>query len=179
MAAPDLQTLFDFEGQFEDAAQAILVASGIAGYISQQAAKIPIINTGLGFDVNPAIDELTQIPSPNNWPAGQAAPQEYFRYTGNLEFRVEVPRDQETITPASAGSVDTLMRSVRGKLRATMMRCVMPFTDANLPYYRVSDIRPNGTTTGYEAVRNIDFCSVRFVVTFAIQPGAWPAWVES
>lgn len=176
MAAPNLTALFDFEGQFEDAAQAILVATGIAAYISQQAAKMPLLNTGIGFDVNPAIDELTQIPAPNNWPVGQAAPQEYFRYTGNMEFRVEVPRDNDN---ASVTGVDTLMQQIRGQIRAAMMRCCMPFTATNLPYYRVSDIRPNGTTTGYEAQRNIDFCSVRFVITWAIQPTAWPAWVES
>ncbi len=176
MPATNLPELFDFEGQFETATQAILVASGIATYISQQAVKLPLISTALGLDVNPAIDELTQIPAPTNWPAGQPPPQEYFRYTGNLEIRVEVPRDQNG---ASMPGVDTLLSQIRGQVRAAMMRSCAPYTDANLPLYRVSDIKPNGTSTGYESVRNIDFCSLRFVLTWAIQPGAWPAWVES
>lgn len=176
MPATNLPELFDFEGQFETATQAILVATGIAAYISQQAEKMPELNTGIALDVNPAIDELTQIPSPSNWPAGQAAPQEYFRYTASLELRIEVARDQNG---ASVAGLDTMLSQVRGQIRAAMMRCVMPFTDANLPYYRVSDIKPNGTTTGFEAVRNTDFCSLRFVITFAIQPTAWPAWVEN
>jgi hypothetical protein len=176
MPAANLTELLDFEGQFLNAAQAILVASGIAAYIDQQAVKLPLLSTGIGMDVNPAIDELTQIPAPSNWPNGQAAPQEYFRYTGNLEFRVEVPRDASA---ATITGLDALLSQIRGQIRAAMMRCVMPFTQTNLPYYRVSDIRPNGTATGYEAQRNIDFCSVRFVITWAIQPEAWPAWIES
>ncbi len=176
MSAPNLSALFDFEGQFETGAQAVLDTAGITAYLSQGASKLPLLETGISFDLMGALDELTQIPSPSNWPAGQAAPQEYFRYTGSLELRVEVPRDQET--PSVMG-VDTLMSQIRGQVRAAFMRCVMPFTDANLPYYRVSDIKPNGTTTGYESVRNIDFCALRFVITFAIQPTAWPAWVES
>lgn len=176
MAAPNLETLFDFEGQFEQAAQAVLDANGVTAFISQQAEKLPQINTGIGLDINPALDELEQIPAPNNWPVGQPPPQEYFRYTGNLEFRVEVPRDDNA---SAVSGVDTMMSELRGKVRAAMMRCCMPFNDSNLPYYRVSDIRPNGTTTGWEQVRNVDFCSLRFVITFAIQPSAWPAWVES
>lgn len=176
MAAPNLTTLFDFEGQFEQAAQAILTASGIAAYISQEALKLPGLYTGVGFDVNPALDVLEQIPKPNNWPVGQAAPQEYFRYTGNLDFIAEVRRDNQG---ASVTGVDTMMSQLRGQLRAAFMRCVMPFTNTNLPYYRVTDIRPNGTTTGFNQIENVDFCSVRFVVTFQIQPEAWPAWVES
>lgn len=176
MPAANLTELFDFEGQFESATQAILVATGIAAYISQQAEKMPLLSTGIGLDVNPAIDELEQIPAPSNWTAGQAAPQEYFRYTGNLELRVEVPRDQNG---ASVAGVDTLMSQIRGQVRAAMMRSCMPFTQVNLPLYRVSDIKPNGTSTGYEAARNVDFCSLRFVITWAIQPTAWPAWVEN
>ncbi len=176
MPATNLPELFDFEGQFETAAQAILAASGIAAYISEQAVKLPLLNTGVGFDVGPAIDQLTFLTKPTNWPADREPPQEYFRYTGLLEFRVEVPRDQNG---ATLPGVDTLLRQVRGQIRSAMMLCVAPFNATNLPFYRVSDIRPNGTTTGYEAVRNIDFCSLRFAVTWAILSTAWPAWVES
>lgn len=177
MAAPNLTALFDFEGQFESATQGILTASGITNDISQQGIKEELINTGIALDVNPAIDELTQIPAPLNWPVGQPPPQEYFRYTGNLELRVEVARDLNAEDPGAG--VDTMMSTIRGKLRALMMRCCMPYTDVNLPYYRVSDIKPNGTTTGFDSARNIDVCSLRFIITWAIKPTAWPAWVES
>ncbi len=178
MAATDLTQLFDFEGAFEDAAQVILATNGITAFISQQADKIPLIAAEIGCDIGPAIDELNQIPAPTNWPANQAPPQEYFRYVAALEFVVEVPRDQEgqVIDPSS---VATLLREVRGRIRAAMMRVVYPFNGTNLPLYKVTDIRPNGTTTGFEAKRNIDFCSLRFLATFEIRPDAWPAWVES
>ncbi len=174
--APNLPTLFDFEGQFEDAAQAILVASGIAAYISQEALKMPLLSTGIAFDVGPALDELNQLPKPSNWPADTAAPQDYFRYTGSIEFSVSVPRDDDD---ASLPGVQTLMRQIRGQIRAAMMRVVFPFNDTNLPYLRVTDIRPAGASTSTQQPRNVDVCSMRFEVSFLIQDGAWPDWVVS
>lgn len=178
MPAQTLEQLFDFEGQFEEAIQTILVASGIAAYISEQAVRLPLLNTGIGFDPGPALDVLTDIPKPTNWPAGDPPPQEYFRYPGSLEFRVEVARDANGATVAG---VDTMLRQVRARIRATMMRTCVPFTAVNLPFYEIGDIRPNGTTSGRatNGVRNVDFTSVRFAITFAIRPTAWPAWIES
>ena len=175
MAAPDLPTLLDFEGNFETAAQAVLATAGITGYVSQQAVKLPLISTGIFADLGPALDELTELAVPSTWPAGTPPPQEYYRFTINLELRVEVPRDGNTPTPAP--DVTTLLRTIRGQIRGAFLRVLFPFNDVNLPYYRVSDIKPSGTVTGFEAVRNIDFCSLRFTVTFAIQPGAWPQWL--
>lgn len=176
MSAPNLPALFDFEGQFETAGQGIMAGLGITAYISQQNVKEELVSTGIGFDLGPATGDMTQIPKPTLWPADQAAPQEYFRYTGNLEFRVQVPRDGETPTIAD---LDNLMGQFRGQIRSAMMLCVMPFTDANLPWLRVSDIRPNGTSTGWDRDLNTDYCALRFTITFAIQPTAWPAWIES
>lgn len=178
MPATNLRELFDFEGQFERAMQAVLAANGVTAYMESQTVKLPLLNTGIGFDVSPALDVLTDIPAPTNWPANTPPPQEYFRYTGALEFRVEVPRDAAGNT---LPGVSSMMSQIRSTIRAAMMRCCSPFTAANLPWYEIGDIKPNGTTSGRatNGVRNIDFCSVRFVVTFEIRPTAWPAWIES
>lgn len=176
MPASNLRELLDFEGQFETAMQAVLATNGITAYLSQQAVKLPLLNTGIGFDVSPALDVLTDIPAPSNWPADTAPPQDYFRYTGAIEFRVEVPRDAAgNSLPGTA----TMMSQIRSTLRAVMMRSCYPFTAVNLPWYEIGDIRPNGTNSGRatNGARNVDFCSVRFTVTFAIKPDAWPAWV--
>lgn len=174
MAATDLPTLLDFEGQFEDAAQAMLAASSITAYISQQAVKKVLINTGLAFDTGAAVNELTQLALPPGWPVGQQPPQEYFRFTGNLTVQIEVPRDQNAPTPAP--DVGTILRTMRGQLRALMLRVNMPFTDTNLPLLRVTDIRPGGATTGFESARNIDFCTLSFAISFLIKPDSWPAY---
>lgn len=172
--APDLPTLLDFEGQFELAAQKVMQAAGVLSFIDQQADKLPIINTGIAADLGSAFDELTQLALPSTWDPNSAPPQEYFRYTLNLELRVEVPRDQNQPSPAPI--VDTMLRTIRGQIRAAMLRIFFPFNDSNVPYYRVSDIRPSGTQTGFESARNVDFCALRYVITFTIQPTAWPAW---
>lgn len=178
MAAPDLPTLFDFEGQFETAAQSVLSSQAITSFISQEvtSGRLPLINTGIGLDVGPALDVLTQLPPPATWPADQAPPQEYFRFPGNLEFRIEVPRDMSAIMNPN---VPTLFRQIRGKLRAAMMRSCAPFTAANLPWYVVTDIKPGGASTGWELQRNLDYCSLRWAVWWSIRPDAWPVWNTS
>lgn len=168
-AALSLSELFDFEGNFEDAAQAILTSAGINAYISQQTKKLPLINTGVNFDCGPAIDEVTFLPQ-GGQPAGQSS-QEYFRYIGSLELRVEVNRDTAKQPPAD---VPSFLAAIRAMVRASFMWSQWPFDDTNLPLYRVSNIRPNGSTDGFDGVRNVDVCTMRFEITFAIQPTAWP-----
>lgn len=170
MAAPSLSALFDFEGQFETAAQAVLEASGINAFISQQAQQLPGAYTGIAFDVGGAIDQLTFLPL-----GGQTTrtEQEFFRYNGTLELQVSVARDSAR-GPDQSG-VDSFLAQCRGLIRAAFLQSQWPFDDTNLPYYRVSAIRPDGTTTGNSGPpRNEDVISLRFAVTFAIQPGAWP-----
>jgi hypothetical protein len=176
MPATNLPELLDFEGQFEAAAQGVLAAIGLTSFISQQGAAMPLISTGIAFDITPAEEVFTSLPRPSNWPAGLCAPQEYFRYGATLEFRIEVPRDGNTPT---IPEVATLLAQFRGMIRASFMRTVAPFNSTNLPFYEVGNIRPNGAITGWEGVRNIDFCALRFSLTFAIRPDAWPAWIES
>lgn len=180
MSAPatNLEELFNFEGNFENIAQDVLDAAGVTAYLTSARTNIPLLSTGIAADLNPALDLLTEIPKPTNWPADTAAPQEYFRYTLRLNLRVEVPRDDNT--PTSSG-VWTMLEQVRSKIRAAFMRSCMPFNPTNCPLYRVSDIKPNGTTTGTEGQgrKNLDFTDLGFVVTFSIVPDAWPAWVET
>ncbi len=169
MPASDLAQLFDFEGQFEAAAQGVLDSSQIVSFISQAKKQLPLINTGIDFQCGEAIDNLTFLPLAS----GQTTPveQEYFRYTGTLELTVEVPRDTAR---APTDAVSSFLDQIRGLVRAAFTRSQWPFQDSNLPYYRVSDIRPMGTTTGFNQVRNTDEVSLRFLITFAIQPTAWP-----
>lgn len=170
MAAASLAALLDFESAFEAAAQAILTSSGINAYVSQQAQKLPPISTRLSFDTGPAYDELTLLPQ-----GGQASQQEqdFFRYTGVLNIEISVSRDQAP-DPNQSGALNFLGQ-LRGLVRATFMQSQWPFQDSNLPYYRVSQIRPDGTSTGFEQKRNVDLVTMRFAVDFSIQPTAWPS----
>lgn len=168
--APNFVTLFDFEGRFEAAAQDVLETAGINSFISRQTDKLPTINTGVVFSVGPALDELTFLPLD----VGQSPPpdQEYFRYTGNLQLRLEVERD--TQKPNSAAGVSSFFAEARSLIRRAFMRSQWPFRDSNLLYYRVSNIRPNGGTEGLDPVRNLDSLILQFEVTFAIMQDAWP-----
>ena len=170
MAAPTLAALLDFESAFEKAAQAILSTSGINGYISQQNEKVALVSTSLSFDTGPAIDELTILPL-----GGRSAQdlQDFFRYTGELTLEISVNRDTAQ-TPADAGTSGFLSQC-RGRIRGAFMQSQWPFNDTNLPFYRVSEIRPAGTVTGFDQTRNADLVSIKFAITFAIQPTAWPA----
>lgn len=169
MPAPSLAALLDFESQFESAAQAILASSGINAFISQHEAKLPPIATGISFDVGSAFDELTILPL-----GGQTVQQQqdFFRYQGSLTVEVSVSRDT---SPDPANGAASFLGQVRALVRAAFMQSQWPFQDSNLPWLRVSQIRPDGTTSGFQQVRNVDIVSLRFAVDYAIQPSAWPA----
>jgi hypothetical protein len=173
MPATNIEQLLDFEGNFEKAAQTILVAAGVAAYISQQATKLPLINTGLMFDVGASTDDLIQIPAPANWPTDREPPMEFCIYDGALNVQVEVPRDKNG---APMPGVDTFLAAVRSKVRNTFMMSVAPFNSTNLPLYRVSRIKPAGTSTGEDQVRNINFTILRFALRWTIVPSEFPAW---
>lgn len=178
MPAPNLTTLFDFEGQFEKAADEILANVLIDAYQTGGDQQLPLVNTGVFFDLGPAVEgKFAQLSPPSTWPTGEAGPQEYFIYTASLEFRVEVPRDDRA--PTTTG-VDTMLSQIRGKLREEMMQCVHPFNDTNLPYYKVARIRPDGSSSGESGPpRNADRAFIRYAINFEIKKNAWPAWVEA
>ena len=157
----NLEEIFDFETAFEKAAQAILTTAGISAFISQQQESLPTVSTGISFDVGSATEARTIVPSGN---------QEYFKYRGTMTMEVAVARDE-----AGGDGTSTFLAKIRAKIRVAMMRSKVPFTVTNLPLYIVDDIKPEGTTTGLDAVRNQDLVSLRFAIAFHIRPNAWPA----
>jgi hypothetical protein len=177
MPAPNLPTLFDFEGQFENAALELLTAVVINAYASGGDQQTAVENCGIQFTLGPAVEgKFAQLPKPASWPVGEPAPQEYFIYDATLEFRAEVPRDDPA--PTIEG-VSSKLGEIRGKLREEMMQCVRPFTETNLPYYKVSRIRPAGSSYGENQQRNTDVAFIRYTLRLEIRPDAWPTWVES
>lgn len=176
MPATNLAELLNFEGNFEKAAQDLLVANGVVAAITQGRTNLPLVMTGIGVDVSPALDQLTILTAPTNWPPGTPPPQEYFRFPATIEFRIEIPRDKNG---SSYPAALNLLGEVRGKVRSFMLRCVAPFNATNLPYYEIGDIRPAGASFGWDSTRNVDFSWMRYALTFAIRPTAWPAWIES
>jgi hypothetical protein len=177
MPAANLTQLYDFEGQFEAAAQAILADVLINSYVTGQDEQMPLLKTAIAFDVGPAQEgKFVQLEKPASWPAGMIPPQEYFIYAATLEYRVEVPRDDRQ--PTIAG-VSSMLSQIRGKLREVMMQSVRPFNEVNLPLYKVARIRPNGSSTGQNATGNADVIFIRWDLTFEIRKTAWPAWVEA
>jgi hypothetical protein len=177
MPAPSIDALLNFEEQFEGAGQTVLATCGVTSFISQEAVQLFAnrdIYTGVGLDLGPAIDELAQLPKPEGWPVGQPPPTDYFRYDANFSFRISVKRDQNQ---SPDPNVDTLFAFVRARIRRAMMMSCGPFNSTNLPWYEVSNIRPNGASWGFESARNIDFTDLRFALRFAILDTAWPpAW---
>jgi hypothetical protein len=174
-AAPNLTALFDFEGQFEKAAQEILADVLIDVYKTGDDQQVPVTNATIAFDVGPATEgKFAQLTAPASYPVGAPPPQEYFIYSASLEYRVEVPRDDRE--PTIAG-VESMLAQIRGKLREVMMQSVRPFNETNLPYYKVSRIRPDGASSG-EGANNTDRAFLRFALLFEIRKTAWPAWVE-
>lgn len=165
-----MDALYDFEGNFEIAAQAVVVSAGLVAYIQAVQSRMDLVYAGISFDAGAALDELIETPKPAGW-GDDPPPQEYFHYDGTLDFRVSVPRDKNQ---APNPDVESLMSFYRARIRNFFRLSCSPFTAINLPYYRVSSIRPQGGSHGYEAQRNLDFQNMRFAVRWQIAPDAWP-----
>lgn len=176
MPAPSVDVILNFEANFEEAGQNVLATCGVTSFISQQSVQLFAgrdIYTGIGLDLGPALDELAMLPKPSDWPAGQPPPSDYFRYDATLSFRIAVKRDKNSSVDPN---IDTLFAAIRSRIRRAMMMSCAPFNSTNLPWYEVSNIRPNGASWGFEPARNVDFTDLRFALRFAILDSAWPAW---
>lgn len=149
--------LYDFETNFETAAQTILDDSGITAHIRGSEDEIDRGNAVLvEFQENNAI--------PDHKVEYQG---KYYHdiYTGTLSITVQICRPDD---PGEIGETTTRFRYVRRKLREIFRQAEFPFTSNNLPCYTVLDILPAGTANTIDADTVSDVCTVQFALVFAL-----------
>jgi hypothetical protein len=155
--------LFNFHEAFQAAAHGVLDGIGVPTLQQMSKASRAKSLAVATFQLGPATDDMSFI-DPTN--------QDYYRFS-NCELAVELywPRDDnEPLNPETAAQMSYQAAQIRNAFREYKR----PFTSANLPYYDVISIRPNGEQFGTEDRMNRDLLTMRWSVDFTIRPDAWP-----
>lgn len=166
MAAPDLEALFDFETNFELAAQSFIEAdlgvpvSIIYRTLEQDEFDFPRIH--VQFEVGEALDPPVKRQD-------GVAELAYGKYQGTMTLTI--------VSDGTDSGSEIEHRSNRAKLRAAMEIGADNFTsEINgspiLPYYEVNYLRPTGT------ILEVDGESIQstlsYSIFFSIRDDAWP-----
>jgi hypothetical protein len=166
MPAPNLETLLDFETNFETASKTFLeTATGLTaadtyGTLDQDDLITPRLE--IMFALENGIDP----PAPKTLNGSEV---EYMAHEGTLSIKV--------VSDAAIDGTQTNHRTIRGKVRAAMLLNADNFTTADgdttiLPYYDVKYLRPIGTD--YEVDGDLAISTINYSVTFSIKEDAFP-----
>lgn len=166
MAAPNLETLLDFETNFETASKTFLetatglTASSTYATLDQDTFIVPRLE--VMFELGGAMDP----PAPKIL---NSSTVEYIAHEGTLTIRV--------VSDASVNGTQTNHRIIRGKVRGAMLLNADNFTTTAgettiLPYYDVKYLRPTGTD--FEIDGDLAISNLTYAVTFSIKEDAFP-----
>lgn len=169
MAAPDLETLLDFETNVESAAETFLAtatglsAGSIAVTLEQDDLVLPRL--GVAFELGEALD-------PPDAKETGSSELEYRKYTGTLTVMV--------MTRATRDGSGADHRSYRAKVRAALLLNADNFTTLDgagpatiLPFYDVNYLRPTGTTLEIDG--KLAVSTLTYQMNLNIRNDAWPA----
>lgn len=158
-AAPNEETIYDFEGQLETAVERYLEANGFATRTPEDTDVQDDYMTGVRLRVGDATGQFMATPSGDHV---------YSQYNADLEVTIRAPR--------RTGS-DVSLYARRAALRREMSphrfwRATGGINDY-LSYHQFQLMRPEGTDYD-ELGETQDETTLRFVCQFAINPDAWP-----
>jgi|TARA_E500000318_G_C3560872_1_gene213349 hypothetical protein len=168
MAAPDLETLHDFETNVESAAKTFLqTATGLSASsafatLDQDDLVLPRFSVAL---------ELGEALDPPDQKTTGSSEFEYLKYTGTLNIQI--------VTDASIDGTQTNHRSYRAKARAAMLLNADNWSTSDgeggtiLPYYDINYMRPAGTT--FEQDGDLAISTLAYTINVVIRPDAWPS----
>jgi hypothetical protein len=162
MAAPNLETLLQFEKHYEDAAKTFLedgVGIGCFTSASDDNFETPRLEVAfvLGAATEPVDAPITSVPS---LPQG-----EYRKYDAELTVQV--------ITDGTQGQTRADHFSYIGKVRKELLRSSDNWDSSNLPYYGTKDLRPSGTERFTEG--DFQVTALRYAIRFSIKADQFPS----
>ena len=161
MAAPDLSTLYQFEKNWEDAAETFLESAvSIACYASASVDDFVTPRLAIEFATGaatlPVDAPITSVPA--------LAAGEYRSHDG--EFMVAI------ITDPTAGQTRVNHFSYVGLTRVALLRSQDSWDSSTLPYYDLKFIRQ--TATMREVEGDFQITTLSYEIKFSIRDDAWP-----
>lgn len=159
MSAPDIATLFDFEGGIEPGIKAALESAITdAGFHAYTSRETDIVTT-------PRVAILLQVGAVEGHVARHSTAKYFDTYQATLSFGVTTKRTGNS-NNASHGPI-------RSKLRALMQ--TLAFGSDVLPYHAMSLIREAGTRPQILNEDGEDVSALTFTCIINIRAAAWPA----
>ena len=160
MAAPDIETIYDFETHFESPAVTFL----------NTATSISVVRTVVETDLTtPRIEirfEMADAFDPPPQRGGGASPTTIEYRAFNANFFATVVTDNAT---GQAADHSVYRRQVREAFALSGTN----WTTTNNPYYDLKYCRP--VSTDYEADGDFNLSTMSYAIVFGIRDDAWPA----
>jgi len=159
MPAPNLATLYQFEGQLDSAFSSVLSASGTPAFFAHTTEEKPADRIEVMAEIGAATDQL-------------ATNKEFNTYNFNLTATAYTQRDLDEPLP-------TRHRWLVGQIRArlSVLNSAANFTSGNLPYLQLLKLVPAGSASDFDNSqdRAQDITRLQYAGQFAIISTAWPA----
>lgn len=161
MSAPDLETLYQFEKEFEDAAETFLESAvGISCFPSASGENFVTPRLEIEFLTGEAT-----LPDDSPIDVSPALAQgEYLKHDATFEVRV--------ITDGTAGQTRADHFSYVGKTRVALLRSSSNWNASTLPWYGLKFIRQ--LETRREVDGDHQLTSIIYLIKFAIRSNAFP-----
>lgn len=165
MSANSTRDLRNFKGHFRAASMLAFQAAGITvAVLERSVAKLKsTVRIETSFDLGEAMNQETR----------DSGLRVYDYFPARLRHRIVTGRRQGQ--SAAADEARDLHESFVSSALDIFAEEKLPFTEAILPYYSVTTLRPLGTKSDFDVIYFEDFTDVDFHVEFGIRATAWPS----
>ena len=159
MPAQDIDTLYDFESQMEEAFAGILTADGFPHvYTSRDPEKIITPAVVLRFATGAALSQR----------ALRGDPPRLVPCAFEGTMIAEIITGRRLPDAPDHGPF-------RGRVRFLLSAAANLIEDRNMPWLQILDFLPGGTSPAMTEEKEIDRSAIHFAMKFAIRNEAWPS----
>ena len=154
MPAPDLETIYDFEGNIEPGLVTLLTALSLSAYTQREVSQI----------VTPYV--MVQL-------AVGASTEHYAAFAG--DYRPDVWNSTLQIQVVTSRANTNLSHTAyRAKVRKALAVDADYKNSTTFPYHEIFSVLESGTTPSILTEDNLDVSSLAYSLKFGIRSGAWP-----
>ena len=155
MAAPDYESIYNYEDAIESAVKTLFVANDITTYRQRDDDEVATPYCGIQFTVGAATGHLAQLPEGGERPDQFAATLRVMIFTD----RARNAADHETL---------------RAKIRHLIYGFQENVTRADTPYHTIFAATESGSTQAVQTEDKQDVSEITFNIGFGIRRDAWP-----
>jgi hypothetical protein len=164
MAAPSNAVLLDYEGNIEDALRTYLATE----LPTAQCLSPRTLISDAAILTTPRVTVAVQI-------TGTNANQQGTRTTDSSEYDSHKLGTVTLVCATRRDGTGQSLGTLRGAVRASMIRAEAALNGTNLPYYQVITLREGSATMGSDPANDEIFTSITYALEFYIKRDQWAA----